>query len=194
MAYLGNDDLGEALQIGGTGWRHAENLNDNETNIYDQLTTDFYDRVEASGSGMKEERNMLLLGSGKGQDVELLGQHLGHLILKNNPHLHASGVLSGGSFWDKLKKGFTKAVKFVAPIVKKVAPVVAPGYGTALKIGMDAVGLGKKQRKTSSKKPRKKRAPSLKMKKRGELVSQLMKQEGMTLPEASRYIKDNNLI
>ncbi|MCP4054784.1 MAG: hypothetical protein GY739_17420, partial [Mesoflavibacter sp.] len=93
--------------------------------------------------------------------------------------------------WDSIKKGFhkvVKAVKKVAPAVKAVAPIVAPGYGTALVTGMNAVGLGKK------KKPRKKRATSDKMKKRGQLVSRLMREEGMTLPEASRYIKENQLI
>ena len=113
------------------------------------------------------------------------------MIADQNPELVASGIMTGGSFWDSIKKGFhkvVKAVKKVAPAVKAVAPLVAPGYGTALATGMTAVGLGKK------KKPRKKRAPSAKMKKRGQLVSKLMKEEGLTLPEASRYIKENNLI
>ena len=43
------------------------------------------------------------------------------------------------------------------------------------------------------KKPRKKRVQSQKEKNRHELVRNLMKENGMTLPEASRYIKENNI-
>jgi hypothetical protein len=42
--------------------------------------------------------------------------------------------------------------------------------------------------------PKKKRVLSAKMQKRNKIMSRLMKEEGMTLPEASRYIKEQNLI
>lgn len=178
MAYLGNDDLGRSLQVGGSA------INP----VYSQIEDDFVQRV---GSGTnKYKPSALYLGSGSKKDVEKLGESMARMIASENPELVASGIMTGGSFWDSLKKGFHKAVKVVkkiAPIVKKVAPIVAPVYGTALSTGLSAVGLGKK-------KPRKKRVTSEKMKKRGRLVSQLMKEEGMTLPEASRYIKENNLI
>ena len=184
MAYLGNNELGQTLNVGGSS------LNP----VYSAIDEDFQHRV---GSGTHDYKpTKLYLGSGKTKDVEHLGAVMAQMIADQNPELVASGVMSGGSFWDSLKKGFHKVVKAVAPVVKKIAPIVkkvapmvAPVYGTALATGLSAVGLGK--RKT---KPRKKRAPSEKMKKRGALVSKLMREEGMTLPEASRYIKQNNLI
>ncbi len=42
--------------------------------------------------------------------------------------------------------------------------------------------------------PKKKRVLSAKMQKRNQILSRLMKEEGMTLPEASRYIKQQNLM
>jgi hypothetical protein len=182
MAYLGNDDLGRSLQVGGSSMNP----------VYSQIEDDFAQRV---GSGVnKYQPYPLFIGSGGKKDIEKLGEVVAQMIAKQNPDLVASGVMTGGSFWDSLKKGFHKVVKAVAPVVKKlapivksVAPLVAPGYGTALVTGMNAVGLGKK-------KPRKKRVTSDKMKRRGKLVGQLMREQGLTLPEASRYIKENNLI
>ena len=43
------------------------------------------------------------------------------------------------------------------------------------------------------KKPRKKREQSQKEKNRHELVRKLMKEHGLTLPEASKHIKQNNI-
>jgi len=180
MAYLGNDDLGRSLQVGGSSMNP----------VYSSIEDDFQQRI---GSGAnKYKPSALYMGSGSKKDIELLGQTMAHMIANQNPELVASGIMTGGSFWDSLKKGFhkvVKAVKKVSPIVKTIAPMVAPGYGTALVTGMNAVGLGKKKSK-----PRKKRATSDKMKRRGQLVSKLMKEEGMSLPEASRYIKENQLI
>lgn len=202
MAYLGNDDLGRSLQIGGNAYNP----------MYSQMEDDFVQRV---GSGTnKYKPTALYLGSGNKKDVEKLGETMAKMIADQNPELVASGIMTGGSFWDSIKKGFhkvVKAVKKVAPAVKAVAPLVAPGYGTALVTGMNAVGLGQRNNnrkhilsveeaerlvsgRGKAKKPRKKRATSDKMKKRGQLVSRLMREEGMTLPEASRYIKENQLI
>ncbi len=202
MAYLGNDDLGRTLQVGGSAMNP----------VYSSIEDDFNQRV---GSGRnKYKPTPLYLGSGSKKDVEKLGETMAKMIADQNPELVASGIMTGGSFWDSIKKGFhkvVKAVKKVAPAVKAVAPLVAPGYGTALATGMTAVGLGQRNKnrkhilsveeaekmvsgRGKTKKPRKKRAPSAKMKKRGQLVSKLMKEEGLTLPEASRYIKENNLI
>ena len=198
MAYLGNHDLGESLQLGGS-------------TLYDTIYDDFKEKSQNTGGSFysmlhhgKEYKphrmhyGLPIFGNGqaKSTDIEKMGEHLGRMMLEQNPELKGSGVVTGGSFWNNLKKGFMKAVKVVAPIVKKVAPIVAPGYGTLLSTGLSLAGLGKK-RKTNAKttkKPKTKRPQSEKQKQRGQMVSQLMREEGMTLPEASKYIKANNLI
>ena len=49
------------------------------------------------------------------------------------------------------------------------------------------MGVGKYNKAQSKPKSNDKRA------RRGQLISHLMKNEGMTLPQASRYIKENNI-
>ncbi|MCP4160867.1 MAG: hypothetical protein GY760_12415, partial [Deltaproteobacteria bacterium] len=146
MAYLGNQELGQALQVGGS--------------IYSNIEEDFEERVNSASKGglggfigkladsfkgsFKTAKRVT--GRGGMQDAEKLGEAFAHLIAEENPELLGSGLLTGGNFWNDLKKGFNKAmkaVKKVSPIIKKVAPIVAPVYGTALTTGMNLVGLGK---------------------------------------------------
>jgi len=101
---------------------------------------------------------------------------------KHQPHHYTGmGQTGGESFWDGFKRGFKPA----GNILKAVAPLAGP-YGMAASAGLNAIGLGKKT------KP--KRKQSAKQQKRNALVRQLMKEHGMTLPEASKYIKENNLM
>jgi len=91
------------------------------------------------------------------------------------------GQTTGGeSFWDGFKRGFKPAGK----ILKAVAPLAGP-YGMAASVGLNAVGLGK---------PKQKRKQSAKQVQRNALVRKLMKENGLTLPQASSYIKQNNLL
>lgn len=91
------------------------------------------------------------------------------------------GQTGGESFWDGFKRGFKPA----GNIIKAVAPLAGP-YGMAASAGLNAVGLGKKT------KP--KRKQSAKQQKRNALVRELMREHGLTLPQASKYIKQNNLM
>jgi len=177
MAYLGNEDLGKSLSVGG-----------GSSALYNATMTDFMDRVDNMEGGMTR-KPILFMGKGKAKDMEKVGQEVAQLLMKHNPHLQG-GIQVGGSFWDGFKKGFNKVIKPLAKVVKTVAPIVAPGYGTAIATGLDLVGYGKKT-KTKPKKPRKQ---SEKMKRRRQMVSKLIEEEGMTLVEASKYIKQNNLI
>lgn len=52
-----------------------------------------------------------------------------------------------------------------------------------------ALGAGK-----VGEQPKKKKDVPDKMKKRNELIKKIMREEGLSLPEASRYIKENNLL
>ena len=94
-------------------------------------------------------------------------------------------VTGGESFWDGFKRGFNMVMKPAAGVAKAVAPVAGP-YGMAASAGLSALGYGKK--------PKQKRALSEKQKKRNAMVRQLMKENGMSLPQASKYIKENGLI
>lgn len=99
------------------------------------------------------------------------------------------GSQTGGNFWGDFTKGFKQGFDMVAKpvsgVVKAAAPALGP-YGIAASAGLNALGYGKK--------PKQKRKLSAKQQKRNALVRQLMKEHGLTLPEASRYIKENNLM
>jgi hypothetical protein len=102
----------------------------------------------------------------------------------------AGRAQSGGNFFKDLKK----AVPIAANIARKTAkygipaaagvlgameggPVGALAAAKAAKEGVNVVGLG-----------------ASKQKKRGALVSKLMKEQKMTLGQASKHIKENNLL
>lgn len=114
--------------------------------------------------------------------------------------LHGAGFW--GDFAKGFKQGFDMVVKPVAHVAKAIAPEVLPGVaGKAVKAGLEAVGYGKGkeeeeegmkmevEEKKGGKKPRRKRQASAAMKKRGAVVSKLMKEKGMSLGEASKHIK-----
>jgi len=99
------------------------------------------------------------------------------------------GSQTGGNFWGDFTKGFKQGFDMVAKpvsgVVKAAAPALGP-YGMAASVGLNALGYGKK--------PKQKRTLSAKQQKRNALVRELMKKYNLTLPEASRYIKENNLM
>lgn len=94
--------------------------------------------------------------------------------------LHAVGL-------GKKKRGGKKVKDYANDFMEMDLSELADNVGSEamemLKKGRKMTGLGKKKRKVSEK-----------TKKRGALISKLMREEGMTLGEASRYIKENNLI
>jgi hypothetical protein len=93
--------------------------------------------------------------------------------IKRKRKLKGSGS-SGGNFLDSLKH----VGSYIKPIAEKV------GKDVILPVAMD-VG---KQALTSYMS-----GAGLKMKRRAELVKKIMRESGCTLPEASKYIKQNNL-
>ena len=93
--------------------------------------------------------------------------------VKRTRKLTGSGS-SGGNFLDTLKS----VGNYIKPIAEKVGKdVVLP---VAMDIGKDAL----KTYLTGS---------GLKMKRRADLVKKIMKESGCNLPEASKFIKQNNL-
>ena len=93
--------------------------------------------------------------------------------IKRKRKLKGSGS-SGGNFFDSLKH----VGNYMKPLAEKI------GKDVILPVAMD-VG---KQALTSYM-----TGAGLKMKRRAELVKKIMKESGCTLPEASKYIKQNNL-
>ena len=113
-----------------------------------------------------------IVGGAKGKKVHNLGQQYAKEIMD------AEKDLVGSGFWDNFKKGFNSVVAPFIPL--PVAQLVKPT--------LEAVGYGK------ATKVKKTRQLSARQKARNAMISKLMKQEGMTLPEASKHIKTNNLV
>lgn len=116
-------------------------------------------------------------------DYSALGKKYAEEIVRAEPTFKGSG-----NFWGDFKKGFMSVIKPASGIAKKVLPLAGP-EGVVASVVLDAIGLGKKpktKRKVSE-------ATSAKRKRRGALVKQLMKDEGLTLPQASSAVKQRNL-
>lgn len=96
--------------------------------------------------------------------------------------------LSGGSFWSDFSDGFMSVIKPVASVAKNVMSAIPHPYAQAGSQILNALGAGKDKPK------KKKRKVNPKMKKRGLLIKKIMKEYGVSLPEASKIIKEQNLI
>lgn len=127
--------------------------------------------------------------------------------------------LVGGGFFDDFVSGIKTGFNTIAPIAKTVLGVIPHPAAQAASAGLSLAGFGKakdgmtaKERKameklhkamaeskkggalTGGKKKRAKATGGDKRKQRGAMISKLMKSKGMTLGQASKYIKENDLI
>jgi hypothetical protein len=97
--------------------------------------------------------------------------------------------VEGAGFWDDFKSGFNSVVAPVASIAKPLLSLAGP-EGMAASAGLSALGYGRRRRggaqtggaSTGGQDARKRR---------GQMVSRLMREKGMTLGQASKYIKEN---
>jgi hypothetical protein len=102
--------------------------------------------------------------------------------------------VEGGNILKKVGKTIKKIVK--NPIVKKVistgldvaAPIVGKAVGTA--VGNPALGV---VGVTAARKALKEKTGYGRKNKRAEIVKQVMKEKGLKLGQASKYVKDNGL-
>jgi hypothetical protein len=125
------------------------------------------------------------------------------------------GRVSGAGFWKDFGDGFVKGIKGstkvaskVLPIVTAFAPEIAPLTGAVMaanqvinkgsgrrgrprKIGGDLYPPAVEGGKMS--KHRQKSVGHAKNQARGALIRQLMREKGLTLPQASSYIKQHNI-
>ena len=85
----------------------------------------------------------------------------------------------GGNFIKSIDR-FGRS-KFGKVLGKSAETIGSKVLNVAVSKGIDALGV------------KKKRAPSEKMQRRGQLIKQLMKEHGMAFGEASKYIKEHNI-
>lgn len=121
----------------------------------------------------------------------------------------------GKGFFEDFGRGFMKGLKMVLSPVKAIASVIPHPAAQAVSKGLDMTGFGKtggsglqddvayteaiemdrtKQGGGRVKKVKRTRVQGERMKKRGALIKKLMKEKGMTLPQASKYIKEHDLV
>ncbi len=120
--------------------------------------------------------------------------------------------LEGGDFWNSI----LSVLKPVASVARTITGFIPHPAAQAVSSGLSMLGAGPLDGKKGRGRPRKLMAPSPmapehamtgagvatkkkrkltdRMKKRNDLVRRLMREEGMTLPDASRYIKEHNLL
>lgn len=109
--------------------------------------------------------------------------------------------IKGAGFFDDFQRGFMSVIRPVASIAKPFLSMAGP-YGAAGAAGLSALGLGKGEMESESeseeevevvggRRKRAKAGPSDARRRRGAMVSKLMKERGMSLGEASKYIKQH---
>ena len=94
--------------------------------------------------------------------------------------------VEGAGFWDDFKQGFNSVVAPVASIAKPLLSLAGP-EGRVASMGLSALGYGN----TGGRRRRASAGASDARRARGQMVSRLMREKGMSLGEASRYIKEH---
>jgi hypothetical protein len=104
--------------------------------------------------------------------------------------------VSGAGFWDDFKSGFNSVIAPVASIAKPLLSLAGP-EGRVASMGLSALGYGQTggrrrgRGQTGGAQTGGAYTGGDARKARGQMVSSLMREKGMTLGEASRYIKEN---
>jgi hypothetical protein len=99
--------------------------------------------------------------------------------------------VSGAGFWDDFKSGFNSVIAPVASIAKPLLSLAGP-EGRVASMGLSALGYGQTGgRRRGGAQTGGAMTGGDARKARGQMVSRLMREKGMSLGEASRYIKQN---
>jgi hypothetical protein len=126
-------------------------------------------------------------------DATRMGLHLGK-------HIHS---LHGAGFFDDFVKGIGSAVSTIAPIAMKVLPMLAAGkprrggasnsdtgaYQGEGMLGQDGHGV----LKTGGRRKRAPAGPEDGRRKRAEIVRKVMREHGLKMIEASKFVKEHGL-
>ena len=137
----------------------------------------------AMNDGMFTERQLMGLARAVGG-----GQPLGRT------HSKMMNDIKGAGFFDDFQKGFMSVIRPLASIAKPFLPLAGP-YGAAGAAGLSALGLGRGRgddmvETVGGRRRRAKASPTDGRRARGAMVSQLMRERGMTLGQASKFIKE----
>ena len=162
--------------------------------IISDITEQVHKELNLSKNGTR--KNSVVTNPSEEEDLDGAGiKHLAHHLHKN-----IKNTINRNHVGRKLKN---TAINHVVPIAKDMTKTVLKDSAMAIAMSNPelapllpvanytidkAIGSG-----MGIKKPRKKREQSQKEKNRHELVKNLMKENNMTLPQASSYIKNNNL-
>ena len=140
-------------------------------------------------------------------------RQLGHLyakeILKHDDEAKKY-AFKGSGFFDAFKKGFSSVVKILPKAVATVGAITGQPEVVAPALVADKVLNGSgvmfhqtdnrsrlmnfiTEHKKSGGSKRSKRVLSEKQKRRNALVKKVMKETGLSLPKASKYIKEHNM-
>ena len=90
----------------------------------------------------------------------------------------------GAGFWDDFKSGFNSVISPVAGVVKSLAPLAGP-EGMAASGVLGALGYGRRKRASAG--------PNDGRRKRAEVVKKVMAERGVSMIEASKYVKAHGL-
>jgi hypothetical protein len=90
----------------------------------------------------------------------------------------------GAGFWDDFKSGFNSVISPVAGVVKSLAPLAGP-EGMAASGVLGALGYGRRRRAPAGANDGRR--------KRAEVVKKVMAERGISMIEASKYVKAHGL-
>ena len=100
--------------------------------------------------------------------------------------------VEGAGFWDDFKSGFNSVIAPVASIAKPLLSLAGP-EGRVASMGLSALGYGQTggRRRGGAQTGGAMTGGQDARKRRGQMVSKLMRERGMSLGEASRHIKEH---
>jgi len=126
-------------------------------------------------------------GGAKGKKAYSIGKDYAKEMLEHDKEMKD---LVGGGFFGDFWKGMKEGLGMVATGAKNVLGAIPTPATQIASAGLGALGAGKTGGKKSKPK-RSKAGANDKRKRRGALVSKLMREKGMSLGQASKHIKSN---
>jgi hypothetical protein len=195
-----NGDLDE--DISGAGFS-SENEEEDEMYGCGRSGGGFFDKLKSGVSRLaNSDAAKKLLEKVTDKAVDMATQYIEgqtgsamHPVHKKHMKKHIKAHLHGSGFFDKIKQGFQKVapvLKAVSPLLRKVAtPLIASTLGPAsypVLAGLNQFAASKGYGLKKLPKSTHKRYTA-----RGAIVAEVMKKHGLSLPQASRYVKEHSL-
>ena len=143
--------------------------------------------VITHGGGRERDDVAMMYGRGSGSDSD--EEMEGGQSFANPSSMAMSGAYQGqgyegAGFWDDFKSGFNSVVAPVAGIAKQLLPMAGP-EGMAASGVINALGYGRRRRASAG--------PNDGRRKRAEVVKKVMSERGISMIEASKYVKAHGL-